>query len=101
MSSYDNYILISKKDLCIFTPFINIEYDLQKQFLNFIQGNTIQKKDEIYIPITHTEKCNQELFDFYKDKQHKIWYQFKIDMLRSDFYINNRRIINVSKMLDI
>ncbi len=88
----NDYILINNKDVCIFTPFINIEYDLQKQFLNFIEGNT--KEDEIYIPKYHAKKCNNELFEYYKNKTNKIWYQFTIDMIRCSFYINNRRVIN-------
>ena len=89
---FDNYIIVNKKDLCIFTPFINIEYDLKKDFLDFIQNK--QKKDEIYIPITNIKKNNKELFEFYENKKHKIWDQFRVDMLRCKFYINNRRIIN-------
>ena len=41
---FDNYIIVNKKDLCIFTPFINIEYDLKKEFLDFIQNK--QKKGQ-------------------------------------------------------
>ena len=92
-----DYIIIDKKDIgkkILENPFITISKNtdkyIEKKFLKIIR-NKLRKKNELYIIFNN---FNKEFIDKYSNKE--IWHQFKIDILRSEFYINNIRIINPS-----
>ena len=96
-----DYVMIDKKDVLniilenklIFTPFINVDNDLGKNFSKFISG---QKNDEIYIEL---EKCNDTLFLRYNEDE--IWHQFHIDILRTELYIDGYRVKRPEKAKNI
>ena len=88
-----NYVIIEKKDIIdfildknIFTPFVNIEnnMNLEKSFNNFLEN---KQKNEIHINL---ENCNNDFLNEYTTKQ--TWHQFDVDIVRSNFYIDNKRI---------
>ena len=85
-----DYVLVNKKDLI--KPFINISHDndihIEHEFLRIIK-NKYNKNAELYIIYNN---YNKGFFEKYNEKQ--TWHQFYIDILRSEFYINNIRIKN-------
>jgi len=93
----EDYIVVNKKEVLdiilenklIFTPFINVDNDLEKTFSKFISG---QENDEIYVEI---EECNSKLFLQYEERE--IWNQFHVDILRTDLYINGYRVKDPEK----
>lgn len=89
-----NFTIINKKHILdeilknkiIFTPFVNIDYNLERNFPKLISE---KNKDEMLIILN---KCNSGLFSKYNEKE--IWDQFNMDISRTCLYIDGKCVKN-------